>query len=73
MKKITLFIPLLFITTWNLFSQNSKVPVEMMQNTIPALKKDGALIIIERDPVKTGQTGRSNYNGGSCQKPCNGC
>ena len=28
MKKITLFIPLLFITTWSLFSQNSKVPVE---------------------------------------------
>lgn len=32
-------------------------PVEMMRNTIPALKKDGVLVIVERDPVKTGQTG----------------
>jgi len=32
-------------------------PVEMMRNTIPCLKKDGVLVIVERDPVKTGQTG----------------
>ena len=32
-------------------------PVEMMRNTIPCLKKDGILVIVERDPVKTGQTG----------------
>ena len=32
-------------------------PVEMMRNTIPALKKNGILVIVERDPVKTGQTG----------------
>ena len=32
-------------------------PVEMMRNTIPCLKKDGVLVIVERDPVKTGQSG----------------
>ena len=32
-------------------------PVEMMRNTIPCLKEDGMLVIVERDPVKTGQTG----------------
>jgi ubiquinone/menaquinone biosynthesis C-methylase UbiE len=32
-------------------------PVEMMRNTIQCLKKDGVLVIVERDPVKTGQTG----------------
>lgn len=32
-------------------------PVEMMKNTIPCLKKDGVLVIVERDPVKTGQKG----------------
>ena len=32
-------------------------PVEMMRNTIPCLKNDGILVIVERDPVKTGQTG----------------
>ena len=32
-------------------------PVEMMRNTIPALKENGILVIVERDPVKTGQTG----------------
>lgn len=32
-------------------------PIEMMRNTIPCLKKDGILVIVERDPVKTGQTG----------------
>ena len=31
-------------------------PVEMMRNTIPSLKEDGVLVIVERDPVKTGQT-----------------
>ena len=31
-------------------------PVEMMRNTIPSLKKDGILVIVERDPAKTGQT-----------------
>lgn len=35
-------------------------PVEMLWNTIPCLKKDGTLIIVERDPVKTGQTGRES-------------
>jgi ubiquinone/menaquinone biosynthesis C-methylase UbiE len=30
-------------------------PVEMMRNTIQCLKKDGVLVIVERDPVKTGQ------------------
>jgi len=32
-------------------------PIEMMRNTIPCLKKDGVLVIVERDPVKTGQSG----------------
>jgi ubiquinone/menaquinone biosynthesis C-methylase UbiE len=32
-------------------------PVEMLRNTIPCLKNDGILVIVERDPVKTGQTG----------------
>ncbi len=32
----------------------------MMKNTIPSLKKDGVLVIVERDPVKTGQTGRES-------------
>ena len=31
-------------------------PVELMKNTIPCLKKDGVLVIVERDPVKTGQS-----------------
>jgi len=31
-------------------------PVDMMRNTISSLKKDGILVIVERDPVKTGQT-----------------
>ena len=35
-------------------------PVEMMRNTIPCLKKDGVLVIVERDPVKTGQTGKES-------------
>lgn len=35
-------------------------PVEMMRNTIPSLKKDGILVIVERDPVKTGQTGNES-------------
>lgn len=32
-------------------------PVEMMKNTIPCLKKDGVLVIVEHDPVKSGETG----------------
>src|SRR4030042_921856 len=35
-------------------------PVDMMRNTIPCLNKDGILVIVERDPVKTGQTGRES-------------
>jgi len=35
-------------------------PVEMMRNTIPCLKEDGIIVIVERDPVKTGQTGRES-------------
>ncbi|MBG0860250.1 MAG: methyltransferase domain-containing protein [Bacteroidales bacterium] len=38
-------------------------PVEMMRNTIPCLKKDGILVIVERDPVRTGQTGRESTSG----------
>jgi ubiquinone/menaquinone biosynthesis C-methylase UbiE len=30
-------------------------PVELLKNTIPSLKNDGVLVIVERDPVKTGQ------------------
>lgn len=32
-------------------------PVEMLRNSAPALKKGGVLVIVERDPVKTGQSG----------------
>jgi ubiquinone/menaquinone biosynthesis C-methylase UbiE len=35
-------------------------PVAMLRSTIPCLKKDGVLVIVERDPVKTGQTGRES-------------
>lgn len=35
-------------------------PVEMLKNTVPCLKKDGVLVIVERDPVKTGQTSRES-------------
>ena len=35
-------------------------PVEMMRKTIPCLKKDGILVIVERDPIKTGQTGNES-------------
>jgi ubiquinone/menaquinone biosynthesis C-methylase UbiE len=35
-------------------------PVDMMRNTIPCLKKDGILVIVERDPVKTGQSNSEN-------------
>ncbi len=38
-------------------------PVEMMRNTIPCLKKDGVLVIVERDPIKTGQTGSESTSG----------
>jgi len=31
-------------------------PVEMIRNTIPSLKKEGILVIVERDPVRTGQS-----------------
>lgn len=31
-------------------------PVELMQNALPSLKADGRLIIVERDPEKTGQS-----------------
>ena len=37
-----------------------EMPVEMMKNTIPCLKKAGILVIVERDPVKTGQTGNES-------------
>lgn len=32
-------------------------PVEMMKNTIPCLKKDGVLVVVEHDPVRSGETG----------------
>lgn len=32
-------------------------PVEMMKNIIPCLKKEGVLVIVEHDPVKSGETG----------------
>jgi ubiquinone/menaquinone biosynthesis C-methylase UbiE len=35
-------------------------PVDMMKNTIPCLKKDGILVIVERDSVKTGQANSEN-------------
>ncbi|MCJ7446077.1 MAG: methyltransferase domain-containing protein [Bacteroidales bacterium] len=38
-------------------------PVEMLRNTIPCLKNDGILVIVERDPVKTGQSGSESTSG----------
>jgi dipeptidyl aminopeptidase/acylaminoacyl peptidase len=35
-------------------------PVELMRNTIPCLKKDGFLVVVERDPIKTSQSGRES-------------
>lgn len=35
-------------------------PVEMLRSTISCLKEDGILVVVERDPVKTGQTGRES-------------
>ncbi|MCU0462767.1 MAG: class I SAM-dependent methyltransferase [Bacteroidales bacterium] len=32
-------------------------PVDMMKNTIPCLKKDGVLVIVEHDPERSGETG----------------
>ena len=40
------------ISTYHHFEK----PVEMLRNTIPCLKENGTLIIVERDPVKTGQS-----------------
>jgi hypothetical protein len=31
-----------------------------MRNTIPCLKKDGFLVVVERDPIKTSQSGRES-------------
>ncbi len=33
-------------------------PVIMMKNTIPCLKKDGVLVIVEHDPERSGESGR---------------
>jgi SAM-dependent methyltransferase len=35
---------------------NLEKPVELMRNALPALRPDGRLVIVERDPIKTGQT-----------------
>ncbi|MFH0842750.1 MAG: methyltransferase domain-containing protein [Bacteroidota bacterium] len=32
-------------------------PVDMMKNTIPCLKGDGVLVIVEHDPERSGETG----------------
>jgi len=33
-------------------------PVDMLKNTIPCLKKDGVLVIVEHDPERSGESGR---------------
>jgi len=33
-------------------------PVNMLKNTIPCLKKDGVLVIVEHDPERSGESGR---------------
>ncbi len=33
-------------------------PVDMMKNTIPCLKKDGVLVVVEHDPERSGETGK---------------
>lgn len=35
-------------------------PVEMLRSSISCLKKTGILVVVERDPVKTGQSGRES-------------
>jgi len=35
-------------------------PADILRNTIPCLKKDGILVVVERDPLKTGQTSRES-------------
>lgn len=35
-------------------------PVELMRNALPALKPDGRLIIVERDPLKAGYSNTEN-------------
>jgi SAM-dependent methyltransferase len=35
-------------------------PVELMRNALPALKSDGRLIIVERDPLKVGYSNSEN-------------
>jgi SAM-dependent methyltransferase len=35
-------------------------PVELMRNALPALKPDGRLIIVERDPIKVGYSNSEN-------------
>lgn len=40
-------------------------PLEMLRNTIPCLKENGTLVIVERDPVKTGQTNSESPSGES--------
>ena len=35
-------------------------PVELMRNALPALKPDGRLVIVERDPVKVGYSNSEN-------------
>lgn len=32
-------------------------PVDMMKNTIPSLKKEGVLVIVEHDPERSGESG----------------
>ncbi len=32
-------------------------PVEILRNTIPGLKKDSVIVLVERGPAKTGRTG----------------
>jgi len=46
-------------------------PIELMRNTIPCLKKDGIMIIVERDPAKTGMSERESTSKGRLTKELN--
>ena len=56
-------ILMLFLGITSCYSQNRVVPVELMRNIIPCLNRNGILVIFERDPEKTGQSGNESTPG----------
>jgi hypothetical protein len=59
MKKITLFLLFLSVIACSLFPQKKKVPVEPSETSLNNQhqpEKNGFLVIVERDPIKTSQS-----------------